>query len=114
MMTLTQYLSDLPGRKDGEKVGDARTHCERCQLTFVELANLRNGHVQLLSQGFDRSPVRITVARSVDEESLYIGHFLKVRMFSCYKRRDDGDKASAKSQALPVTAHAVMLGHERF
>src|SRR5205814_7715784 len=35
MTALTQYLSDLPGREDGEKAGDARTDCEPCQLAFV-------------------------------------------------------------------------------
>ena len=34
MVMLTQYLSDLPHRKDGEKAGDARTNFEPCQLVF--------------------------------------------------------------------------------
>jgi len=63
MAALTQYLSDLPGREDGEKVGDAGTDCERCQLAFVQLGNLLDRHVRLLGQGFYGSLVRGTFAR---------------------------------------------------
>jgi len=62
MTALTQYLSDLPGREDSEKVSDARTNCERCQLAFVELGNLINWPVRLLGQDFDSSLVRGTFA----------------------------------------------------
>ena len=55
MRVLTQYLSDLPGRKDGEKAGNARTDCECGQLAFVQTGDLINRHVRLLGQGFDGS-----------------------------------------------------------
>jgi hypothetical protein len=35
MTVLTQHLSDLSGREDGEKASDARPDCEHCQLVFV-------------------------------------------------------------------------------
>ena len=63
MTALTQYISDLPGREDGEKVGDARSSCEHCQLAFVELGNVIDRHGQLLGQGFDGSLVPGTFAR---------------------------------------------------
>jgi hypothetical protein len=63
MTALTQYLSDLPGREDGEKAGDARTDCERCQLAFVQTGNLIDRHVRLLGQGCDGSLARGASAR---------------------------------------------------
>ena len=35
MTALTQYLSDLLGREDGKKAGEARPDYEHCQLAFV-------------------------------------------------------------------------------
>jgi hypothetical protein len=58
MTALTQYLSDLPGREDGEKAGDARTDGAHCQLAFVQTGHLIDRHVRLLGQGFDGSLVR--------------------------------------------------------
>jgi hypothetical protein len=62
-LALTQYLSDLPGREDGEKAGNARTDCEYCQLVFVQLGNLNDWHVRFSGQGFDGSLVRGAFAR---------------------------------------------------
>jgi hypothetical protein len=63
MTALTQYLSDLPGHEDGEKVGDARSSCEHCQLAFVQLGNVIDRHVRLSGQGFDGARVRRAFAR---------------------------------------------------
>jgi hypothetical protein len=63
MTALTQYLSDLPGREDGEKVGDARSSCEHCQLAFVQLGNVIERHMRLLGQGRDGSLVPGAFAR---------------------------------------------------
>lgn len=63
MTALTQYLSDLPGREDGEKTGDARTDFKHCQLVFVQLGNLIARHVRFSGQGFDGSLVRGAFAR---------------------------------------------------
>jgi hypothetical protein len=60
---LTQELSDLPGREDGEKAGEARTDCKDCQLALVELGNVLDRHVQLAGQGFDGSLVCGAVVR---------------------------------------------------
>ena len=68
MTALTQYLSDLPGREDGEKVGDARSRCEHCQLAFVQLSNVIERHIRLLSQGCDGSLVPGTFARRRGQE----------------------------------------------
>jgi len=63
MTALTQYLSDLTGREDGEKAGDTRTDFEHCQLAFVQPGNLIDRHVRLSGQGFDGSLVRGAFAR---------------------------------------------------
>ena len=63
MTALTQYLSDLPDREDGEKAGDARPDFERCQLAFVQLDNLIDRHVRLSGQIFDGALVRRAFAR---------------------------------------------------
>ena len=63
MTTLTQYLSDLPGREDSEKAGDARTDFEHCQLVCVQLGNLIERHVRLSGQGFDGALVRRAFTR---------------------------------------------------
>jgi hypothetical protein len=63
MTALTQYLSDLPGREDGEKVGDARSSCEHCQLAFVQLGNVIERHMRLWGQGRDGSLVPGAFAR---------------------------------------------------
>jgi hypothetical protein len=61
MMTLTQDLADLAGRKDGEKVGDARTGCEHSPFACAELGNLLDRHVRLAGQGLDGALVRSAV-----------------------------------------------------
>jgi hypothetical protein len=58
MTTLTQDLTDLAGRKDGEKAGDARTGCEHGQFVCVELGNLLDRYVRLAGQGLDGALVR--------------------------------------------------------
>jgi len=63
MTALTQYISDLPGREDSEKAGDARTDCEDCQLVCVQLRNVLDWHVRFSGQGFDGALVRRTVTR---------------------------------------------------
>ena len=63
MTALTQYRSDLPGREDGEKAGDARTGFELCQLVFVQPGNLIDRHVRFSGQGFDSALVRGAFAR---------------------------------------------------
>ena len=63
MTALTQYLSDLPDREDGEQAGDARTDFEPGQLAFVQLGNVIDRHVRLSGQGFDGALVRGAVAR---------------------------------------------------
>ena len=92
MTALTQYLSDLPGREDGEKAGDARPDCERCQLAFVQLGQLDRSARAIVGPGL-RWLARAWRFRAggVDEESLCMGRFLKVSMFPCCRRRGEGD-----------------------
>jgi hypothetical protein len=83
MTALTQYLSDLPGREDSEKAGDARTDCEHCQLVCVQLGNVLDRHVRLSGQGFDGALVRGAVARLRGREkpvhgSLSCGEYVPV------------------------------------
>jgi hypothetical protein len=63
MTVLTQYLSDLPDREDGEKASDARPDCEHCQLVFVQMGNVIDRQVRFSGQGFDGSLVYGAFAR---------------------------------------------------
>jgi len=79
MTALTQYLSDLPGREDGEKVGDARSSCEHCQLAFVQLSNVIERHIRCWAKAAMARSCLALSCGGVDEKSLYIRRFLKMR-----------------------------------
>jgi hypothetical protein len=50
MTALTQYLSDLLGRGDGKKAGEARPDYEHCQLAFVGRCRLQQRSRSLAGQ----------------------------------------------------------------